>query len=124
MAEYDYSSEETAKMASANRAMAIDNRDLPSPFDPHEPVSADEGEQWYSDERQIADWADSADPRFNAAVEGLTVRGLAHGIRLAERVAEEHRRRAGNADSLAHRLRSAAARIAEVTDDAPTQRGF
>ena len=77
--------------------------DLPKPFDPYEATG-----DWYEDERQVADWADSAAPRFDEAAGALSLTAIRVGIAQAERVANEHRRLAVQADDLVQRLRDAA----------------
>lgn len=81
----------------------VTKSDLPRPFDPYI-----DNEDWYTDERQIADWAESAEARFEEAVSALSLVAVRVGITQAERVANEHRRRATQADELAQRLRNAA----------------
>ena len=97
----------TTERATAMRTLEA-KPDLPQAFDPYE----DEG-SWYDDERQIDDWAESNDARFEEAANASSLLAVRVGISKAERVATEHRRRAERADELAKRLRQAARETSE-----------
>lgn len=104
-----YDDENTTEGRPTRTLEARDARDLPKPFDPWEDADGD----WHDDERQVADWADSASPRFDEAVGALSLTAIRVGIAQAERVANEHRRLAVQADDLVQRLRDAAHSAAE-----------
>jgi hypothetical protein len=94
---YDDSEDRVVTIAEAARRA---ERDLPEPFSTN---GADE--DWYSDERQVEDWTSRDLDTFAEAADRLPVGSLRAGIRLAERVHNEHIRRSEQAARLGAMLR-------------------
>ena len=96
-----------SEIRTASAALPTDRRGLQL-FD--EKSDAD----FYSNARQIDDWADADADLIHEAGRALTIGGLREGILVAETVSREHARRAERAMQVAEQLRYIARQAADL----------
>lgn len=69
---------------------------------------------FYSNARQIEEWADADGNEMHEASRALTIGGLREGIAVAESISREHARRAERAMQVAEQLRYIARQAADM----------